>query len=91
MVLHRRKVATRGPEARLYFVMGAAILFPASLFTYAWCTFPHVHWISLCIAITVCHELNKLCDVLTPFEVIEFSCFLIYLAVFTYLADWSVT
>ena len=33
--------------------MGAAITFPAALFIYAWCTFPNVHWISLCIAITV--------------------------------------
>ncbi|KAF7790234.1 hypothetical protein EIP86_001186 [Pleurotus ostreatoroseus] len=69
--LYRKNHATRGPEARLYLVMGAAITFPAALFIYAWCTFPNVHWISLCIAITI----------------IEFSSFLIYLAVFTYLAD----
>lgn len=48
-----KNVATRGPEARLYLVLFAAVTFPASLFIYAWCTFPNVHWISLCIAITV--------------------------------------
>ena len=78
-VVQRRNFATRGPEARLYFVMGAAILFPAALFTYAWCTFPNVHWISLCIEITVRLEVSAMCDGLTRGQVIEFSSFLIFL------------
>ncbi|KIP03425.1 hypothetical protein PHLGIDRAFT_110854 [Phlebiopsis gigantea 11061_1 CR5-6] len=69
--LYQKYYATRGPEARLYLAMCAGITFSAALFIYAWCTFPWVHWISLCIAIVL----------------IEFSSFTIYLAVFTYLAD----
>ncbi|KAI0343343.1 MFS general substrate transporter [Trametopsis cervina] len=64
--------ARRGPEARLYTAMGAGVGLVGSLFMYAWCTFPNVHWISLCIAITV------------SFTISSFS---MYLAVFTYLAD----
>ena len=52
-VFQRKNVATRGPEARLYAAMFAAILFPAGMFIYAWCTFPSVHWISLVIGVTV--------------------------------------
>ncbi|THH29519.1 hypothetical protein EUX98_g4679 [Antrodiella citrinella] len=34
--LYRKNVAIRGPEARLYHAMFAAILFPAAMFIYAW-------------------------------------------------------
>lgn len=50
----RNNVATRGPEARLYAPMIAAVAFPAAMFMFAWCTFPDIHWIALAIAITVC-------------------------------------
>ncbi|KAI0687388.1 major facilitator superfamily domain-containing protein [Cytidiella melzeri] len=68
---YRKHHATRGPEARLYCAMGAGIGLVGSLFMYAWCTFPDVPWITLCIAITLT----------------EITSFTIYLAVFTYLAD----
>ncbi|KAI0091571.1 MFS general substrate transporter [Irpex rosettiformis] len=68
---YRKYHATRGPEARLYTAMGEGVCLAGSLFMYAWCTFPSVPWITLCIAITLT----------------EMSSFTIYLAVFTYLAD----
>ncbi|KAJ3477006.1 hypothetical protein NLI96_g10762 [Meripilus lineatus] len=70
-VLYKKNVATRGPEARLYASMFAAVLFPAGMLIYAWCTLPGIHWISLTIGITL----------------FMWSAFLIYLAVFAYLAD----
>ncbi|KAF8993764.1 MFS general substrate transporter [Cyathus striatus] len=69
--LYRKNFPTRGPEARLYSACFVAILLPISMFIYAWCSFSHVHWISLCIAITI-------------FVACVFH---IYLAVFSYLAD----
>ncbi|KZT70822.1 MFS general substrate transporter [Daedalea quercina L-15889] len=69
--LYARNVATRGPEARLYMPMFAAILFPAGMFIYAWCTYTRVNWIALAIGIVL----------------IMWALFIIYLAVFTYLAD----
>ncbi|KAL4252903.1 MFS transporter superfamily protein [Abortiporus biennis] len=69
--LYHANVATRGPEARLYTAMFAAVLFPVGMFIYAWCTFPQVHWIALAIGILL----------------FMWACFLIYLAVFSYLAD----
>ena len=52
-VPRRKHHAARGPEARLYLAMVSGITFTAALFIYAWCTFAHVAWISLCIAIVV--------------------------------------
>lgn len=49
----RRNVAKRGPEARLYAAMFAAVLFPAGMLIYAWCSFPQVPWIALVIGIVV--------------------------------------
>ncbi|KAH9933422.1 major facilitator superfamily domain-containing protein [Fomitopsis serialis] len=69
--LYAKNVATRGPEARLYAPMVAAILFPAGMFIYAWCTYARVNWIALAIGIVL----------------IMWALFIIYLAVFTYLAD----
>ncbi|TFY54075.1 hypothetical protein EVJ58_g9074, partial [Rhodofomes roseus] len=69
--LYAKNVATRGPEARLYAPMFAAILFPVGMFIYAWCTYSRVHWIALAIGIVL----------------IMWGLFIIYLAVFTYLAD----
>ena len=61
MPVDRKYHAKRGPEARLYTAMGAGLGLVGSLFMYAWCTFPNVHWISLCIAITV-----RTCDACSP-------------------------
>lgn len=69
--LYRDNYPKRGPEARLYVSLVAAILFPASMFIYAWCTVDGVPWIALSIGITL----------------FVWACFVMYLAVFTYLAD----
>ncbi|KAJ3801072.1 major facilitator superfamily domain-containing protein [Lentinula aff. detonsa] len=69
--LYRKNYPTRGPEARLYLACCAAILIPCGMFIYAWSTFPHVPWIALTIGITI----------------FIYGAFIIYLAVFTYLAD----
>lgn len=51
---HRRKrFPIKGPEARLYMPCVAAIMIPAAMFIYAWCSFPWVPWIAQAIAITV--------------------------------------
>lgn len=90
---HRRNVGTRGPEARLYHAMFAAILFPIAMFIYAWCTFSNVHWISLVIAITVRWPTihRRLSLILGIPQLFIWACFGIYLTVFTYLADWCVS
>ncbi|KAG5643367.1 hypothetical protein DXG03_001015 [Asterophora parasitica] len=69
--LYQKSVAKRGPEARLHVACFAAILFPVGMFIFAWSSFAHVHWIVQAIGIVV------------------FICaaFIIYLAVFSYLAD----
>ncbi|KAJ3922465.1 MFS polyamine transporter [Lentinula edodes] len=69
--LYRQNYPTRGPEARLYLTCCAAILVPCGMFIYAWSTFTYVPWIALTIGMTV----------------FLYGTFIIYLAVFTYLAD----
>ncbi|KAJ3715091.1 major facilitator superfamily domain-containing protein [Lentinula raphanica] len=69
--LYRNNYPNRGPEARLYCACGAAILVPCGMFIYAWSTFTDVPWIALTIGITI----------------FVHGTFIIYLAVFTYLAD----
>ncbi|KAF9517781.1 hypothetical protein BS47DRAFT_1290479 [Hydnum rufescens UP504] len=67
-------VATRGPEARLYFACIGGILIVIGAIIYAWTTIEHrsnIPWIAPCIGITV-------------FIV---GLFHVYLAVFNYLAD----
>jgi hypothetical protein len=54
--------------------MVAAILFPVGMFIYAWSSFPFVHWIVLLIGIVI----------------FIWATFIIYSAVFSYLADWCV-
>ncbi|KAK7461799.1 hypothetical protein VKT23_008231 [Stygiomarasmius scandens] len=71
--LYKKYYAARGPEARLYFACIAAIAFPVGMFIYAWTSFPHVPWIAPAIGITF----------------FIWATFVIYLAVFTYLADWE--
>ncbi|KAH9479807.1 Ascochitine biosynthesis cluster MFS transporter [Psilocybe cubensis] len=69
--LYQRYFPHRGPEARLYLACFAAILLPVGMFIYAWSSFSSVHWIALTIGITL----------------FIWGVFIIYLAVFTYLAD----
>lgn len=51
--LCRRYHPTKGPEARLYSACLAALLFPAGMFIYAWCTFPDVPWIGMAMGVFV--------------------------------------
>ncbi|KAJ7708906.1 MFS polyamine transporter [Mycena rosella] len=69
--LYHKHFARRGPEARLIMACAAGVMLPISMFIYAWCAFPHVPWISLVIALTI----------------FTWATFLVYLAVFSYLAD----
>jgi hypothetical protein len=71
----RRYFPTRGPEARLYLACFAAVMLPAGMFTYAWSSFIFVNWIALTIGITL----------------FIWATFIMYLAVFSYLADWCAT
>ena len=51
--LYRKNFETRGPEARLYLPCVAGILFPISMFIYAWSSVPQIPWIALIIGVTV--------------------------------------
>ncbi|KAH6916260.1 drug transporter [Coprinopsis sp. MPI-PUGE-AT-0042] len=69
--LYRNHFAKRGVEARLISACGAGVIFPIAMFVYAASCTPGVHWIGLVLGI------------------LSFSIgvFLIYVSVFTYLAD----
>ncbi|KAI1791905.1 MFS general substrate transporter [Ganoderma leucocontextum] len=69
--LYRKYHSKKGPEARLFSACLAAILLPAGMFIYAWTTFPSVPWIGMVIGVFV----------------IMTALFILYVAVFTYLAD----
>ncbi|KDQ19135.1 hypothetical protein BOTBODRAFT_52301 [Botryobasidium botryosum FD-172 SS1] len=69
--LYHRNVARLGPEARLYGACAAGIIFPIGCFIYAWTSYPYIPWIAPAIGIAV----------------IIWGVFLIYLAVFNYMAD----
>ncbi|XP_006455051.1 hypothetical protein AGABI2DRAFT_145318 [Agaricus bisporus var. bisporus H97] len=69
--LYKKYYPTRNAEARLIASCYAAFLLPIGMFIYAWCSFPKVHWISLCIAITI----------------YMWGTFVVYLCIFSYLAD----
>ncbi|THH08248.1 hypothetical protein EW145_g2823 [Phellinidium pouzarii] len=69
--IYDAKFKIRGHEARLYSSCFAGVLFPISMFLYAWTSLPQVHWIGMAIGITL----------------FMWTIFIIYLAVFTYLAD----
>jgi len=68
---YRMYQPTRGPEARLYALCVAAILFPLGCSIYGWTSYHFVPWIAPFIGFTV-------------FIV---GVFIMYLAVFSYLAD----
>ncbi|KAJ7930408.1 MFS general substrate transporter [Mycena leptocephala] len=61
----------RGPEARLFAACGAALLFPTGMFIYAWGANAAIPWIVPVIGVTL----------------FMWATFIMYLAVFTYLAD----
>ncbi|KAJ7173520.1 MFS polyamine transporter [Mycena filopes] len=69
--LYHKHFERRGPEARLIMACAAAVVLPISMFMYAWCSFPSIHWIALVIALTM----------------YIWATFVVYLAVFSYLAD----
>ncbi|KAI0630775.1 MFS general substrate transporter [Trametes polyzona] len=69
--LYAKYAPKRGPEARLFSACVGAVLFPSGIFIYAWCTFESVHWIGMAMGIFV----------------IMTALFVLYVAVFTYLAD----
>jgi hypothetical protein len=69
--LYRLRAARRGPEARLYAACGAAILFPIGMFVFAWCGLPGVPWPGLAAGMVL----------------FMWGVFVIYAAIFSYLAD----
>ena len=69
--IYRRTHDARGPEARLYVALGAALLFPAGMYIYAWTAFPYVTWVAPCVGLAV-----FMC-----------ATYVIYQTVFVYLAD----
>ncbi|KAJ7574299.1 MFS polyamine transporter [Mycena floridula] len=69
--IYQKRFPTKGQEARLYMACFAAILCPISMFIYAWCAYSFVPWYGQAIAIVL----------------FVWACFVIYTAVFTYLAD----
>ncbi|KAF9266667.1 MFS general substrate transporter [Marasmius fiardii PR-910] len=69
--LYQKRYPHRGPEARLYFACFAAVLFPIGMFIYAWTSLAHVSWVGVAMGVVV----------------FTWACYIIYLAVFSYLAD----
>ncbi|KAJ7813897.1 MFS general substrate transporter [Mycena olivaceomarginata] len=69
--LYRKHFPTRGPEARLFAACCAALLFPAGMFVYAWGARAAIPWIVSVLGVTL----------------FMWATFIMYLAVFTYLAD----
>ncbi|KAK0488558.1 MFS general substrate transporter [Armillaria novae-zelandiae] len=69
--LYRKNFPHRGPEARLYMACAGAVMLPAGMFLYAWTSFSFVPWIAPAIGITI----------------FMWAIFIVFLAVFTYLAD----
>lgn len=73
--VYLKKVSVRSVEARLYLCCIAGIAFPISMFMFAWFCNSNIHWILLCLAMTLFH----------------WASFTIYLAAFSYLADCYTT
>ncbi|KAF8062206.1 MFS polyamine transporter [Lyophyllum atratum] len=69
--LYHKQFAARGHEARLHTACFAALLLPIAMFIYAWTAYAHIHWIAGAIGITI----------------YMWATFIIYSAVFSYLAD----
>lgn len=69
--LYLRKVAERGPEARLYNAMLAGLAIPVGALVFSFTARENVHWTVPCIGATILYT----------------GMFLIYLSCFSYLAD----
>ncbi|KAM0793367.1 hypothetical protein ACM66B_000822 [Microbotryomycetes sp. NB124-2] len=69
--LYHRKVAKRGPEARLYQAMVGGLMIPVGAAIFSFTAYPHVHWIACLIGVTILYA----------------GMFLCYLTCFAYLAD----
>lgn len=50
---YRQKFKEKGHEARLYSSMFAGVLFPISMFIYAWTSLPNVSWVGSAVGIVV--------------------------------------
>jgi hypothetical protein len=72
--LYQRKVAKRGPEARLYNAFVGAFCVPAGTLVFTFSSYAQLHWIGPCIGVVILYT----------------GMFLIYLSTFSYLADRSV-
>ncbi|SCV68375.1 BQ2448_496 [Microbotryum intermedium] len=66
-----KEVGRRGPEARLYSAMVGGIFIPVGCFTFTFTSFDFIPWIVPCICVSILYV----------------GILLIYLAVFSYLAD----
>ncbi|KAI0027159.1 drug transporter [Vararia minispora EC-137] len=69
--LYAKKFKKWGPEARLYWSMGAGIMVPAAMFIFAWTTLPQVPWAAMAVGPTI----------------FMWALFMFYLAAFSYIAD----
>jgi len=90
--LYKKYFPTKGPEARLFLAMVAGVTLPAAMFIYAWTSFPRIHWIAPIIGITVSlpFHYDSIQFSLDNFQTFIWGIFMIYTAVFSYLADWCV-
>jgi len=72
--------------------MVAGVTLPVAMFIYAWTSFPRIHWIAPIIGITVSLPLyyDSIRFLLDNFQIFIWGIFMIYTAVFSYLADWCV-
>lgn len=69
--LYRRYEPKKGPEARLFFACAGSLLFPIGCFIYGWTAYPHVSIAGPVVGITT----------------LMLGVYIVYLAVFNYLAD----
>ena len=83
----RANFATRGAEARLYAACAAAIGLPVGIFIYAWTSFSNVHWMAPVVGITVSIQTIAIFLGFTNCQLLIWATYIMYLAVFTYLAD----
>ena len=90
--LYKKYFPTKGPEARLFLAMVAGVILPSAMFIYAWTSFPRIHWIAPIIGITVSLPLyyGSIHFSFDTFQTFIWGIFMIYTAVFSYLADWYV-
>jgi hypothetical protein len=54
--LYRQRVATEGPEARMYVGMVGGILVSIGAWIFAWTTYPTVHWVVPLVGVTILYS-----------------------------------